>query len=78
MCLSTEWLVHLAILAIIIVAAVAIVQVVLGQFPGVFSRPFAQIIRIVIWAVVAICVLVFLVELIQCALGGGFGYHRLS
>ena len=26
----------------------------------------------------AICVLVFLVQLIQCALGSGFGYHRLS
>ena len=63
MCFSTEWLVHLAIIAIIVVAAVAIVQVVLGQFPGIFSGPFAQIIRIVIWAVVAICLLVFLVEL---------------
>ena len=73
MCFSVDWLVHLAVLAIIVIAAVAILQVVLAQFPGVFSGPFAQIIRIVIWAIVAICILIFLVDLIECALGS----HRL-
>lgn len=74
MCFSAEWLVHLAIIAIIVIAAVLIVQVVLAQFPSIFSGPFAQIIKIVVWAIVAICVLIFLVDLIQCA---GLGLHHL-
>lgn len=69
MCFTTDWLIHLAVLAIIIVAAVAIFQVVLAQFPGIFSGPFAQIIRIVIWAIIGICILLFLAGLIQCAAG---------
>ena len=77
MCFSTEWLIHLAIIAIIVIAAILIVQVVLGQFPGIFGGPFAQIIKIVIWAIIAIAALIFLVELVECAIGSG-GFHRLN
>ena len=65
MCLSAAFLFQLAIIIVIIVAAIALIRLVL---PTLAMPPqFQQAINILIWAVVAICIIVFIWRLAECS-----------
>jgi hypothetical protein len=66
MCFSVEWLFHLAVVAVVIVAAIMIVQLLLPSIVGI-PAVFMQIIRILIWAAVAIVLIWFLYDLLICS-----------
>lgn len=65
MCLSAGFLFQLAIVIVIIIAAIALLRLVL---PSLAMPPaFQQAINILIWAVVAICIIVFIWRLAECS-----------
>lgn len=67
MCFSAAMLFQLAIIVVIIVAAVALVRLILPALGVSIGPPFDQIIRILIWAVVTICIIVFIWRLAECS-----------
>jgi hypothetical protein len=67
MCFSPGMLFQLAILIVIVVAAIALIQLVLPSLGLSIGAPFDQIIRILIWAVVCIMVIVFIWRLAECS-----------
>lgn len=85
MCFSLEWIEHLLILAVIVGAIIAILQVIVSFVLPKLPAPFQEIagvisaiIRIVIWAIVIIAVIVFAFSVISClwSYGGGILPHR--
>jgi hypothetical protein len=79
MCFTLDWLEHILILAVIVLAIIAILKILipwaLSKFgaAGDFSIVI-QMLTICFWAVVIIAVIVFAFTLIGCLLsmGGGF------
>jgi hypothetical protein len=80
MCFSWEWIEHLLILAVVIIAIVAMLQVLvpyvigmLGVAPGPGWGVIVRCFKIFCWAIVAICVIVAVFMMIQClwSLTGG-------
>jgi hypothetical protein len=67
MCFSPEMLFQLAILIVIVLAAVALVRLLLPALGVTLGPPFDQVVRILIWAVVAICIIVFIWRLAVCS-----------
>jgi len=87
MCFSLEWLQHLLILAVVVIAVVAILTIIVRyvltkiQPSGMFADAIsivAQVIKIVIWAVVIIFIIIFCFEMISCLIGmaGGLSFPR--
>lgn len=71
-CLSLLWLEQLLIWLVVVGAIVAIVRLllplVLGPL-GVFGTTVQQILYIIIWAIVAIAIIVLVFDLLTCAVG---------
>jgi uncharacterized membrane protein len=78
MCLSTEWIEYLIIRLIILCAVVAVIRLIvpwaMAQL-GVAGGLVASVVNIVLWAIVAIVVVVICFALLNC-LGTGFIFHR--
>ena len=81
MCFQLEWFKDLLIWLVIVVAVVAILQIIVPwvlskmQASGIIAEGIgiiSQIVRIVIWAVVIIFVIYIAFALIACLTGGGF------
>jgi hypothetical protein len=77
MCFSLGSIEYLLIWLVILCAVVAIVRLLLiplvfapmGQ-PGVI---IIQVVNIIVWVIIAIAVIYLVFDLLQCAIGGGFG-----
>lgn len=69
-CFSLVWVQQLIIWIIVIAAIVAIIRVVVPWLTGVMGgslpTPVWQILNIVLWAVVAIAVVIIVFDLIAC------------
>jgi hypothetical protein len=66
MCFSLGWVEHLLVWLVVICAVVAIVQLLLPLIITPLGGVVAQIIKIVLWAVVAIAVIYVCFDLISC------------
>jgi hypothetical protein len=67
MCFSPEMLFQLAILVVLIVAAVALLRLLMPSLGLTLGEPFNQIIHILVWAIVAIMIIVFMWKLAACS-----------
>ena len=68
---------QVAIFVIVVLVVLALLRVLLGGwFTGIMATPYWNIIQIVIGGVVAICILLFLWRMAECAglLGGRMGF----
>ncbi len=76
MCFSMEFIKQILIWAVILIAVFAIIKVVVPMVAAQLGGPgsaIVQIINIVLWAVLAIIVVIFAFEMIACLLGMGGG-----
>lgn len=76
MCFSLQWLGSVLVWLIVIGACIAIIKLVLPLALGWLGNPGAiaiQIIKIVLWAIVAIFVVWFAIDMISCLLGASGG-----
>jgi hypothetical protein len=72
MCLSLGWLENLLIWAIVIIAAIAIVKLFLPRLLGALGEAGAlvmAVLNIVIWAAVAVFLIIIVFDLLGCLLG---------
>lgn len=76
MCFSLNWLMQICILAIVIIAIVAILKIIIpyalskaGATIGQGISVVLEVLKIVLWAVVAIIVVILCFELIACLIG---------
>ena len=67
MCFSPEMLFQLAILVVLIVAAVALLRLLMPSLGLTLGEPFNQIIHILVWAILAIMIIVFMWKLAVCS-----------
>lgn len=79
MCFSLGWVEHLCIYLVCIVAVVAIMRLIIPWLLSLIGGGgiIAQIINIVLWAVVAILVIYIVFGLIGCLLGSGGHFSLL-
>lgn len=78
MCFSLQWLGQVLVWLIVIGAVVAIIKLILPLALGWLGNPggiVLRIIEIVLWAIVAIFVVWFAIDMISCLLGAGGGLH---
>jgi hypothetical protein len=76
MCFSMAWIEQLCIWLIMVISVVAIIRLLVPYLTGLIGVPIvAQIINIVLWAVVAIMCVYIIFALIGCLLGGGGILH---
>lgn len=78
MCFSLQWLGQVLVWLIVIGAVVAIIKLVLPLALGWLGGPGSIIVRIVeiiLWALVAIFVVWFAIDMIECLLSMGGGLH---
>lgn len=73
MCFTLPWIEHLLVWLIGVIAAVAIIRLIVPLLTGwIGGAPIiAQIINIILWAVVAIACVYIVFGLLSCVLGGG-------
>jgi hypothetical protein len=77
MCFSLEWVGQLLIWLVVICAFIAIVRVLLPRIVGQLGEPatlIMTIVNIVMWAAILIFIIIVLVNLFSCLIGGG-GFH---
>jgi len=76
MCFSLGWLEQLIVWLIIVFAVVALIRLLVPYLAGLIGIPLvAQIINIVLWAVVAIMCVYIIFALLSCLLGAGGLVH---
>jgi hypothetical protein len=81
MCFSLAWLEQLIVWLIVISAIVAIIKLVIPFLDSLTGFPIiGQILMIVLWAIVAIAIVIIIFGLLSCLLGGGgtLGFPRLG
>ncbi len=77
-CFSLAWLEQLLIWLVFVIAIVAIFNIVVPWLMGVMGVPpgggmIMQILKIVVWVIVAIAIIYFVFEMLGCfSTGGGF------
>ena len=74
MCFGLAWLEHLLVWCVVIGAAIAILKLVIPLALGFLGGPggvIAQIINIVIWAVVVIAIIYIAFGILSCLVGSG-------
>jgi len=80
MCMSLAYVVHLLILFVIIAAAVAILRILVPWICSVMGvgipGPILQILGILLWAVVIICLIIICANVLGCLLGGNISLLR--
>ena len=74
-CFSLAWIEQLCIWIVIVAAIWAIIQLLLPYVTQFMPAIVVQIIRIVLWAVVAIICIYIIFGLISCLLGGAGLMH---
>jgi hypothetical protein len=80
MCFSLAWLEQLIVWLIVVSAVVAIIKLVIPFLDSLTGMPIiGRILMIVLWAVVAIAVVIIVFGLLSCLLGGSgtLGFPRL-
>ena len=77
-CFSLGFVEQLCIFLIVLFAVIAIIKLLLPM-AGTFLPPVViQIITIVLYAVIAIAIVILIFDLMSCLIGsGGFSLHRL-
>lgn len=71
-CFSLGWIEQLCIWLIMVIAVVSIIRLLVPYLTGLIGIPIvAQIINIVLWAVVACMAVYIIFALISCLIGGG-------
>jgi hypothetical protein len=81
MCFSLAWLEQLVIWLIVISAIIAVIKLVIPFIDGLTGMPIiGRILMIILWAVVAIALVVIVFGLLSCVLGGPgtLGFPRLG
>jgi hypothetical protein len=74
MCFSLAWIEQLCIWLIVVIAIVSIIRLLVPYLMSLIGIPLvAEIINIVLWAVVAIMCVYIIFALISCLLGAGGG-----
>jgi hypothetical protein len=79
-CFSILWLEQLIVWIIIIAAVVAIINLLIPWLTQITGLDIlGQALRIILWAVVAIAVVIVIFGLLSCLLGGagGLGFPRI-
>ena len=82
MCFTLGWIESLCVWLIIVAATAAIIRILVPYLTSLIGIPIvAQIINIVLWAVVAIMAVYIIFSLLSCLIGfgGGLGlapFHR--
>lgn len=74
MCFSLPWLEQLCIYAVIIFAVYSIIRLLI---PFVGIPIVAQILEIVLWAIIAILVIYIIFGLLSCLLSGSGGFSLM-
>ena len=80
MCFSLAWLEQLIVWLIVVGAIVAIIKLVIPFLDSLTGMPIiGRILMIILWAIVAIALVVIIFGLLSCLLGGGtsLGFPRL-
>jgi hypothetical protein len=83
-CFSLAWLESLLIWIVILLFVVAVVNLIIPAILSAFgpAPPGASVVltvlRYLVWTLVAIAVIIFIFDLIACALGGGSGISNLG
>ncbi len=76
MCFSLGWIEQLIVWLIVVIAVVAIIRLLVPFLTGLIGLPLvAEIINIVLWAVVAIMCVYIAFSLIGCLIGSGNLIH---
>lgn len=81
MCFSLQWLQQICTWIVIVCACVAIIRllipIVLAEIGtlGAFGTFIVGVVRILLWATVAIVCIYFVFELLSCLLGAGLSIH---
>lgn len=81
-CLSFLWLEQLLILLVLIVAAVTIVNLLVPWLLAQIGGPpdgsvIVTVLRVIVWAIVAIFIIYLVFDLLSCLFGGGLALPRL-
>jgi hypothetical protein len=72
-CFSLAWVEQVCIFIVIVIALWSIIQLVLPYLTQFLPALVVQIIRIVIWACIAIACIVIIFSLLSCLIGMGGG-----
>jgi len=75
-CFSLQWIGHLLVWLIVVIAVVTIVRILvpwLLSLAGGIPAPIMAIINVILWAIIAIAVVWIVVDLLSCLTGGGSG-----
>ena len=81
MCFSLAWLEQLVIWLIVVGAIVAVIKLIIPFLDSITGMPIiGQVLMIILWAVVAIALVVIIFGLLSCALGGSgtLGFPKLT
>jgi hypothetical protein len=81
MCFSLAWLEQLVIWLIIVSAIIAVIKLVIPFLDSLTGFPIiGRVLMIILWAVVAIALVVIIFGLLSCLLGGSgtLGFPRLG
>lgn len=75
-CFSLAWLEQLLIWIVVVCVLVGIVKVLMPLVMGLFGAPpgggaVMTILGYVLWGIAAVFVIIFVIDLVSCALGGG-------
>jgi hypothetical protein len=80
MCFSLAWLEQLVVWLIVIAAIIAVIRLVIPFLDSLTGFPIiGQILMIILWAVVAIALVIIIFGLLSCVLGGSgtLGFPRI-
>jgi hypothetical protein len=81
MCFSLAWLEQLVVWLIVVGAIVAVIKLIIPFLDSLTGFPIiGRIVMIILWAVVAIALVIIIFGLLSCLLGGGgtLGFPRLG
>lgn len=76
MCFGFEWLLHVLIVLIIVCVVVTVLRIWIFPMLGTVDPRIPATINVIIWAVVAIFVLVVCFDLLMCAMGSSMWLRR--
>jgi hypothetical protein len=68
-CFSLAWIEQLLIWLVVIAAVFALVRLVVPAFLPPFGATIVQLLNIILWAIVAIAVIILIFDLLSCAVG---------
>jgi hypothetical protein len=76
MCFSLGWLEQLIVWLIVIAAIIAIIRLLIPFIDSLTGMPIlGRVLEIVLWAIVAIAVVILIFGLLSCLVGGSSSLH---